>query len=204
MSEVHLVRPEDVPGCGASLVRAFQDEMMMVYMFPDPRTRTRVLRRFFRLQLQQTAKGRVLAYTTGDCRSTALWIPPRKAPPELRDVIAQLPILFACGRRMGVVMRLFQTLEARHPKTPHYYLGGLGTDPDWQGRGLGSEVIGPVLTVCDRDKVPAYLESAESNAGFYERHGFEVTGEASTPDGSVSLRLMLREPRAEPLERDDS
>jgi ribosomal protein S18 acetylase RimI-like enzyme len=204
MPEVHLVRPEDVPGCAASLVRAFRYDPTTVYMFPDGRTRARALRRFFRLQLQQTAKGRVLAYTTGDCRATALWIPPRKAPPDMRDVIAQLPMLLALGRRAGAVMRLFQILEAHHPKAPHYYLGGLGTDPDFQGRGLASEVLGPVLDVCDRDGVPAYLETARKTVAFYQRHGFEVTGEASLPDGSVPLCLMLREPSPPESERDDT
>ena len=88
-----------------------------------------------------------------------------------------------------------QLVEARHPSLPHYYLGGLGTDPQWQGRGLGSAVLGPVLEICDRDGVPAYLESSkETNIGFYVRHGFEVTDEVSVPDGSVRLWLMWRKP----------
>ena len=88
-----------------------------------------------------------------------------------------------------------QLVESRHPSLPHYYLGGLGTDPQWQGRGLGSAVLGPVLEICDRDGVPAYLESSkETNIGFYGRHGFEVTDEVSVPDGSV--RAMAHVARA--------
>jgi GNAT superfamily N-acetyltransferase len=193
--QVHLVRPEEVPACVASLVRAFYDDPMLEYMFPDPRTRGGALRRFFTLQLRQMTRRTGLAYTTEECRSTAMWIPPRTGPPGARDVIAQLPMLLILGRRAGAALQLVQLVESRHPKTPHYYLGGLGTDPQWQGRGLGSAVLSPVLEICDREGLPAYLESSkESNVPFYSRHGFEVTGEVSVPDGSVRLWLMWREP----------
>jgi len=197
--EVHLVRPEDVPAAAAALVRAFYDDPMLIYMFPEPRTRARALRRFFILQLRQSPKKRVLAYTTEGCRSTALWMPPRTSPPGVREVIAQLPIFLIMGRRFGAALELVQLVEARHPKTPHYYLGGLGTDPAWQGRGLGSAVLTPVLDICDRDGVPAYLESSkESNVAFYQRHRFELTDEVVVPDGSVRLWLMWREPLLAP------
>jgi ribosomal protein S18 acetylase RimI-like enzyme len=194
-SEVHLVRPEEVPVATASLVRAFWDDPMLTYMFPDSRNRARAMSRFFTIQLRQSPKRHGLAYTTEGCRSTALWIPPRTGPPTVRDALAQIPTLLSLGRRAGATLRLAQLVETRHPKLAHYYLGGLGTDPQWQGRGLGSAVIGPVLEICDRDGLPAYLESSkEANLNFYRRQGFEVTDEVSVPDGSVRLWLMWREP----------
>ena len=193
--EVHLVRPEEVPVVTASLVRAFWDDPMLTYMFPNSRTRRRAMSRFFSIQLRESPKRSGLAYTTEGCHSTALWIPPRTGPPTVRDALSQIPTLLTLGRRAGATLRLVRLVEARHPKLPHYYLGGLGTDPQWQGRGLGSAVIKPVLAICDRDALPAYLESSkESNLGFYRRHGFEVTDEVSVPDGSVRLWLMWREP----------
>jgi len=60
----------------------------------------------------------------------------------------------------------------------------LGTWPEWQGRGLGSPLMAPVLQTCDRDRVPAYLEAtSERNEQLYLRHGFEVTDEIPLPDG---------------------
>jgi GNAT superfamily N-acetyltransferase len=199
MPEVRQLRSADVPAAAAALVRAFYEDPVLSYMFPDPRTRGRALRRFFNFQLRRTYASRGVAYTTDECRSTAMWMPPRSAPPSAGDVFAQLPLLFVLGRRAGAALRLVQLVESRHPQTPHYYLGGLGTDPPWQGKGLGSAVLGPVLENCDREGVPAYLESSrESNVPFYRRHGFEVTDEVSMPDSSVRLWLMWREPRPPP------
>jgi GNAT superfamily N-acetyltransferase len=52
----------------------------------------------------------------------------------------------------------------------------LGTDPRYQGKGIGSALLAPVLEQCDAEGLPAYLESTkERNVPFYARHGFEVT-----------------------------
>jgi ribosomal protein S18 acetylase RimI-like enzyme len=85
-------------------------------------------------------------------------------------------------------------MERRHPSTPqHWYLAVLGTDPDAQGRGLGSAVLSAMLEQCDRDGVPSYLESSkERNIDFYARHGFRVTGEIK----------LLRGPNVWPMWRD--
>ena len=53
-----------------------------------------------------------------------------------------------------------------------------------------------MLEACDRDEVPAYLESSkERNVAFYARHGFRVTEEIELPKGPP-VWLMWREPRA--------
>ena len=94
--------------------------------------------------------------------------------------------------------RLSEVIERAHPRDPHYYLAVLGTDPDEQGRGIGSALIQPVLETCDRDEVPAYLESSkERNIDFYARHGFRVTDELVLPDmlphdSFRRLRVLLR------------
>ena len=51
------------------------------------------------------------------------------------------------------------------------------------------------LARCDAECAPAYLESSNpDNVPYYERFGFEVTGEIVIPDGP-SLWPMWRNPR---------
>ena len=53
----------------------------------------------------------------------------------------------------------------------------------------------PVLETCDRNEIPAYLESSkERNVAFYSRHGFKVTQEITLPKGPP-IWLMWRDPR---------
>src|SRR6185503_6426738 len=59
----------------------------------------------------------------------------------------------------------------------------------------GGGRIAPGLAWCDREGVPAYLETAkERNVVFYERHGFRVTEERRLPRGP-KVWLMWREAR---------
>jgi GNAT superfamily N-acetyltransferase len=88
-----------------------------------------------------------------------------------------------------------QSMAETHPVEPHYYLFLLGTRPEWQGRGLGSSLMAPVLQTCDRDRVPAYLEAtSERNVPLYLRHGFDVTADIQVPGGQ-RMWPMWRTPK---------
>ena len=57
-------------------------------------------------------------------------------------------------------------------------------------------VIDAVLETCDAEGIPAFLESSkERNISYYERFGFEVTGEERLPKGGPPFWTMWREPR---------
>jgi len=50
-------------------------------------------------------------------------------------------------------------------------------DPAHQGRGYGDALMSYALRRCDRDHLPAYLESTNPrNVSLYRRHGFEPLG----------------------------
>ncbi len=99
-------------------------------------------------------------------------------------------------RRLPAVMSGINAVEKKHPHEPHYYLLALGVEPALQGRSLGTQLMAPVLERCDRERVPAYLESSkEKNVPLYERNGFKVTEELVVPNGGPKLWLMWREPR---------
>jgi predicted N-acetyltransferase YhbS len=86
-------------------------------------------------------------------------------------------------------------MESGHPTTPHYYLDSLGVEPEWQGMGLGSALMRPVLERCDREAMPAYLNAGSPRSrDLYMRHGFEVTEEFTLPDGGPPLWRMWRQP----------
>lgn len=185
----------DVPEVCVALARAFQDDPIALYIFPDERKRQHGLERFFRIQLGRTFLRRGEAYTTPDRVAGAFWLPPSSPRPGLREVVSQLPMIPLLGRRLMPTLRLIGLMDAHRPKGTHYYLGPLGTDPAYQGKGIGSELLRPVLDRCDEEGLPAYLESSNArNLPFYRRHGFMVSGEIAPPDGGPKLWLMWREP----------
>ena len=198
MSDVLRADPSDVGLLSEVLARAFDDDPLSLYLFGGHRRRAVGLARFFTVQLHHTYLRHGEVWTTTDRAGAALWAPPTMPRPGMRDLMRILPVvpyLSVWGRKTPDVVRLLAAYERARPRQTHWYLGTLGTDPDRQGRGVGSALLRVVLDRLDVQGIPAYLESSkESNLAFYARHGFEVTGEITTPRGPT-LWLMWREPR---------
>jgi ribosomal protein S18 acetylase RimI-like enzyme len=196
--QVRRARAADVPELARMLMRAFFDDPVAGWACPSDALRPSSLERFQAIRLRQLLAHDEV-WTTDDLRCAALWAPPAHWKSTLREDAALVRI-FNHPRlllRMPLVGLGWLDLERRHPvKPPHWYLAVLGTDPDAQGNGLGSQVLGGVLEQCDRDGVGAYLESSkERNIDFYSRHGFRVTRELKLLRGPT-MWAMWREPRS--------
>jgi len=123
----------------------------------------------------------------------ALWLPPGVHPDEGKLVEA-LQSTVAPGH-LADVFATFEQMAQCHPDEPHWYLPMIGVDPAHQGRGHGDALLRHVLARCDRDRIPAYLESTNPrNISLYRRHGFEALG-AIQSGSSPTLVPMLRRPR---------
>ncbi|MEE2662651.1 MAG: GNAT family N-acetyltransferase [Myxococcota bacterium] len=193
---VRPVRAHELREFYAVLARAFEDDPLTGFLFPDSGSRFRRLTAFYRWMIPTlVAHGRM--ETDEEIRGGAVWQAPNPpSPGSLQLLSTMLRAALALRGRARAGMALGRTLEAVHEQRPHWYLAVLGTAPEYQARGVGSALIAPVLERCDREGVLAYLESSkEVNIPFYERHGFEVRQEVRVPDGPV-VWPMLRRPRA--------
>jgi ribosomal protein S18 acetylase RimI-like enzyme len=189
--------PADVPALARTLARAFLDDPVAEWAWRPAALRLEMLERFHATRLRQTLSDEEV-WTTADRACAALWAPPKRWRQTPREAVAFArcflhPRLLA---RMPLVAAGWHGLERKHPPAPaHWYLAVLGVDPQSQGQGLGSAVLGPVLEQCDADGIGAYVESSkERNIDFYARHGFRVTGEPRLPRGPI-VWTMWRDPR---------
>jgi GNAT superfamily N-acetyltransferase len=189
----------DLDGVTAALARAFHDDPVMEWFFPDARGRPERIERVFRMRVASLLKQDEV-YTDDDHAGAAVWAQPERwEVPPLEGLAFVARLLPMVRGRIGVLARGWGMIDNLHPKEPHWYLAILGTEPERQGGGVGSALMQPVLDDCDRNGVAAYLESSkESNIDFYGRHGFRVTGELRLPDGPV-IWPMWREPRTSGL-----
>jgi GNAT superfamily N-acetyltransferase len=174
--------------------RAFFDDPIAVYLFPNEATRRAGFGSFARLAMDQFS-GTGVTLVTDPVRGAAIWQSP--SPPQLgfwRQAGLAFRLLLTAGTSYSRALRLGKTFEKHHLKEPHWYLAILGTEPEAQGRGLGTALLQPILECCDEQRSSAYLESSKQrNIPFYQRQGFEVTGEISIPDGPT-VWPMLRRP----------
>jgi GNAT superfamily N-acetyltransferase len=192
---------DDAEKLADSLARAFSDDPGFAHVLPDPGDRTDRLRIFFETELRSVALPRGFVWTTEELVGAAVWGPPGEWRVPITATVREGPAMRrAFGRRLPLALWSRIRMDAKHPKgPPHWYLAVMGVAPEWQGRGLGSQLMHPGFDEIDGAGVPAYLEaSTPRSRALYERHGFRMTGEMNLPAGGPPIWLMWREPRTRP------
>ncbi|MFF9068097.1 GNAT family N-acetyltransferase [Streptomyces sp. NPDC014891] len=185
---------DDAPMIGGVLARAFGDDPMMRWFFPDDASREAGLGRYFTtLFTRQYGPYGVCERTDS---AAAFWVSPEgqdKAVPDA-DTVRELQEIL--GDRAGLFREAVEAAAAHTPPEPHWYLAVIGADPAARGRGHGSALLRSGLARADAAGLPVYLESSKpDNLPVYEHFGFVVLGEASLPGGGPTLWAMRRAPR---------
>jgi ribosomal protein S18 acetylase RimI-like enzyme len=133
------------------------------------------------------------SYCVEDSLGAALWLPPGVEPEE--DALLDLIRRTVPERNQEAMFSIFEQMGSYHPSEPHWYLPLIGVDPAQQGKGYGSALMEHALAACDREHLPAYLESSNPrNIPLYRRHGFELLGTIQV-GSSPPIFPMLRNPR---------
>ncbi|MGV0606010.1 GNAT family N-acetyltransferase [Mycolicibacterium sp. XJ1904] len=181
------------------LARAFYDDPVMKWMLPNDAARERALSRVFAAMIRYHFLRSEGVEVAGGQRigAAALWDPPG----EWRQTgLQELRMMPAFIRAMGANVRrgqaMAELMKQHHPEEPHWYLGVIGSDPTVRGTGYGQALMRSRLDRCDAEHAPAYLESSNpDNIAYYQRFGFDVTGEIALPDGGPPMWPMWRHPR---------
>ena len=177
----------------------------MNFVFPSDSRRPARLEAAFALYLRRIWLPEEECYGADRLFGAALWLPPGKWHLSLARQLRLLPSMISVnGRDLPRLLGVLRKMEMSHPKEPpSFYLAVLGVEPELQGRGFGGALMQPALARCDRERIPAYLESSkrrntfQANTGacrFYERHGFRVVEEMKLAGDGPSLWRMWREP----------
>ncbi|MFE6055866.1 hypothetical protein ACFQ6N_34410 [Kitasatospora sp. NPDC056446] len=201
---VRRARPDEAPALARLLADAFADDALMLWAFPDPAHRARVLPAFFRVHLDQCLAHRgVLAAhdSAGTALGALLFLPPGvwEAPAaqdgEATRALAQAVDAGGHGesaRRLDAITRLQQRAHPRH--RPHHYLAFIGVDPAARAARTGEALLRAVLAEVDAAGQAAYAEtSSPGGARLCESQGFTRFGEAiALPGGGPRLAPVWR------------
>jgi len=195
---VRKAQQADLPELVRVMARAFDDDPIANWFVKQDERRSERIHRFMDVGTRKLTFPFGEVYTSDGIHGGALWTPPGKWKMGIFGQLMLLPQMasIASWRRMPSVMGGFNAVEKKHPHEPHYYLMALGVEPEHQGKSIGTQLMRPVLEKCDKDRVPAYLESSkEKNVPLYERNGFKVTEVFQVPNGGPPIWLMWRDPQ---------
>jgi GNAT superfamily N-acetyltransferase len=184
----------DLGALSRTLGLAFYDDPVMTWMLPDDDLRRRKLHKLFAslTRHHHLARGGVEVAPHGDgIGGAALWDPPGQwRPSRLSELRAMPGLLMAFGSSLQRGLVVEEMMKEVHPEEPHWYLAIIGSDPNVRGKGYGQALMRSRLDRCDAEHAPAYLESSNpDNVPYYQRFGFEVTGEIAVPDGPTLIPM---------------
>jgi ribosomal protein S18 acetylase RimI-like enzyme len=158
------------------LVLAFAADPVERWLYPEAR---QYLTHFpeFLAAFGRKAFTHETVWQLGEFSAVAIWLPPH-VDVDGDAIVAVLTETVAPAKHEDAFSVLGQMDDA-HPRFPHWYLAWFGVDGAVQGKGLGGELMEHCLTIVDEDHLPVYLDSPNPRSiSFYERYGFEVTGQA--------------------------
>ncbi|MGO8879084.1 MAG: GNAT family N-acetyltransferase [Desulfomonilaceae bacterium] len=132
--------------------------------------------------------------------------PGRYPPPFFHSMVALIRLTLKLLpltplSEMIKMPRVFHRFDKIHPRQPHWYIGVLGVHPDQQGKGLGGELLKPILQKAEEESVIVYLECSNPNSlDFYRKYGFNVIEEIVPVRGCPPIWGLVRKPMSESSE----
>ena len=101
---------------------------------------------------------------------------------------------YVTSPRMKAFTAGIDGLHKAHASGPHVYVWTVGVDRSAQGQGIGGQLMRAVVSIADREGLPAYLETTgERNPKIYERFGFAVVGQTelrTKPKGDAAVETF--------------
>jgi GNAT superfamily N-acetyltransferase len=190
-ADIRKLTAADLIDVVEGVARSFYEDPIFKWIVRDDGRRLRELERGFALFARRIWLPQDEAYTTDRLIGGAFWMPPGTWHVSLFKQLSMLPSMAVILRgELPRLLRVLNTIEAKHPHERHYYLPVIGIRPEWQGRGFGSALLRPILERCDRERLPAYLEaSSPRNRALYERHGFAAVEEIRVSDSPPLWRM---------------
>jgi GNAT superfamily N-acetyltransferase len=203
MATVANLTADQVPVAARLLARAFAADPIITHFLDGFLRRQIAFPAFFRAIIREHLEGGHVysARDEGRLIGVSVWSPPKGvtrsdqqlkalADRDHRIVRAFFP------RRSRELYGGFAATASLHPREPHWYLAFVGIDPQFQGKGVGQELLGSVLDAADVHGVPCYLETPfPATHKFYQRLGFEIGTQAKPFPGAPPLWTMARPPR---------
>lgn len=171
---------------------AFSSDPVARWMYPTSQQYLEYFPNFIRLHGGKAFETGT-AYYVDNFAAASLWLPPGFQSDE--NGLISLFESTVAPELQETLFGIFEQLGIFHPQEPHWFLPMIGTDPTRQEMGCGSVLLKHGLKACDRDNLPAYLESTNPrNIPLYERFGFKLLGKIQV-GSAPPIFPMRRDPR---------
>ncbi|MBW2622651.1 MAG: GNAT family N-acetyltransferase [Deltaproteobacteria bacterium] len=180
---------------------AFRTDPLYAVLFPIEKERGPKLRLFFQFLMRYGFLYGEVYVVSPASEAAAIWIPSEMSEHNkernLKANVMEMVDGMGQESRARIARWGVFSSEIHHRVAPfkHFYLQVLGVHPGFQGRGLSSILVRPILARLDKEDLPSYLETQNpDNVPLYEHFGYEVADESIFPDSDLTSWAMIRYP----------
>jgi GNAT superfamily N-acetyltransferase len=202
--DIIALRRDQIKPASRMLARAFMDDPIAILAYPNEKERRARLPYMYEFSLRYSFAFNEIYTTSERLEGVVVWR--RRGIHHTESfwhIISSGAIWPALKMGTGIGKRMltfYEYLENKHREIisgPHWYLMGLGVDPNYQGKGYASRLDRRMLARIDAERLPCYLETAkEQNVNVHQHLGFRVMDEFTVPGTTFKLWAMLRENKA--------
>ncbi len=193
MSAIHALAEKKIKAASESLSKAFMNDPLQIYVFPDEEVRRQKSPAHFEGILRYGHMfGEV--YATQNLEGAVVWLPPGNTDitPEKAEKggLDNLPPLLgeAATARFFSVMNFLDPFHKSDVTELHWYTMVIGVVPDFCGLGYGRALMLHIMEKAQKDHTNIYLETVQpSNIHFYTKLGFKVLRELTHPGSKLPL-----------------
>jgi len=194
---------EDLKIATEIMVEAYQNDPLWLYLVPNEKKRDNISRKFFKAFLMLQFDSWEYYGVSSPLKGIALWKFPNPTKISTREKINVLLksglIGFIFSRfilKYIKIIKIFNRMEALHKKyavKPHYYLSSIGVKPEYQGKGVASKLIKPILLKADQESRSVYLETlTPENVPIYQHFGFKTVERVEFPKENLTMWALYR------------
>ncbi|MEI7450805.1 MAG: GNAT family N-acetyltransferase [Desulfomonile sp.] len=187
-----------------TLTAAFYHDPLTQFLLPNEESRAKRLSRAVEFLLELSSKTWSAEIGNKKYAGVIGAAPPEEYPPPFFHLMVVLTKLilkslsFTPLRVMEQWLHVFHQFDKIRPRQSHWYILVLGVHPDHQGKGLGGELLRPILQKADEERVAVYLESSNpKNLDFYGKYGFGVREKIVPVRGCPPMWGLVRKPVSE-------
>jgi GNAT superfamily N-acetyltransferase len=145
-----------------------------------------------------------VAMAQGKLLGIALWMPPhgpRATPEEEKEFgLDLMPETFGEPVvRLRPLGNLLRDLHMRDMPVPHWFLAMLVVDHAQQSKGIGGELLRPILQRADEGGLQCYADTIQLGlVTFFHHHGFKILADGIEPETRIQYWTLRREPAPVP------
>ena len=206
IKDLYLLKKKDLKKASFVLTRAFHNDPLICLIYPNEEERKQYSPYLWEFILRDGIRyGEVFA-PSDRIEGTAKWLPPGKEHMGIwrslksgtltmaRMMSKQKDERVLPMRKIAEITDNIAKLHKTLVTEPHWYLANIGIDPDFQGKGFGSNLLKPMLKRIEDEGYPIFLETNfERNVGLYEHLGFEAIDERIIPGTDIKNWAMLKD-----------